>query len=106
MICQDRWEQTKNGEEAVYLLYVWEREMFVGSVAVQRTDRLLAGRLARESSNSWMMEEKKGGEEHWKIEPRQCRLVPEKKEEEEEGGGAEKAANSCIDVCLNVVLQS
>lgn len=58
---------------------------------VQTPDRLLAGRLARESSNSWMMEGK-GGEEQGKREPRQCRPVPrlqplETSEERKRRGG-------------------
>lgn len=55
---------------------------------IQSPDRLLAGRLARESSNSWKMEGKKG-EEQWKRKTEEWRPVPrlEPLETAKEAGG-------------------
>lgn len=81
---------------------------------VQSPDRLLAGRLARESSNSWMTEGK-GEEERWKR-ARRCRPVPrlwplEILEERKQGGGGVGALRglrpaALISCCLHAILQS
>jgi len=97
-----------------------ERGICVGSVAVhsppepaepvQSSDRLLAGRLTREFSNSWMMARKRGTEREREREPRQSRPVPRlhppETPEERKRGGAGGEAPAALMFCLLIVLQS
>lgn len=115
-----------DGNGAIYLLCVSVRTRdrqreILASIAVyslpkpaehvQSPDRLLAGRLARESSNSWMTEGKRE-EEQWKR-ARQCRPVPrlrplETPEERKRGwGGATEGPRpaALMSCCRHVVLQ-
>lgn len=95
----DWWEPTE--ESFVFVVcentkYLWVVELFPEQPAetVQTPDRLLAALLARERSNSWMMEGRGRGPSQT-IEPMQHRPVPEQKR----GGG--RTENSCLDVLLS-----
>lgn len=112
MICQDRWEQTKNGDEAVYSLCVWEREMFVGSVAVLSVACRVRPKTWQTfgwTPCTWVEQQlDDGGEKRRRgaLEDRAKAVQASSGKGGGGGGGAEKAENSCTDVCLNVVLQS
>lgn len=75
----DWWELPEKGFVFVVCenkKYLWVAELFPGQSAetIQTPDRLLAALLAREWSNSWMMEGRKRGKSQT-IEPMQRRPV-------------------------------